>query len=82
MVAMTLPFRVRPNLDTLHIRRPDPGNKAVVDVKRTLLLPLKIVRGLLLFAMSFAMKEMVAAHQAQFGKHFHQGAMVQALVVI
>ena len=71
MVAMTLPFRVRPNLDTLHIRRPDPGNKAVVDVKRTLLLPLKIVGGLLLFAMSFAMKEMIAAYQAQLGQHFH-----------
>ena len=27
MVAMTLPFRVRPNLDTLHLRRPDPRDK-------------------------------------------------------
>jgi hypothetical protein len=71
MVTMTLPVRVGPDLDTLHIRRPGPRDETVVDVKRALLLPLKIVGGLLFFAMSFAMKEMVAAHQAKLGEHFH-----------
>ena len=54
MVAMTLPFRVRSDVDTFHTRRPGPRYEAVVDVKRALFVPLKIVGGLLLFAMSFA----------------------------
>lgn len=71
MVAMTLPFRVGPDLDPLHFLRPRQRYEAVVNVKRALLLPLKIVGVLLLFAMSFAMKEMVAANQAKLGEHFH-----------
>ena len=71
MVTMAAPVRVGPNLDTLYLRRPAQRDETVVDVKRALLLPLKIVGGLLFFAMSFAMKEMVAAHQAKLGEHFH-----------
>jgi len=77
MVTMTLPVRVRSDVDAFHIRRPGLRYEAVVDVKRALFLPLKIVGGLLLFAMSFAVKEMVAAHQAKLGEHFHQGAMAE-----
>jgi len=72
MVTAIFPFHVGPDLDALHIRRPFLRDEAVVDVKRALLLLLKVVSRLLLLAVSFAMTEMVAAHQAKLGEHFHQ----------
>jgi hypothetical protein len=62
MVATAFPFRIGSDLDTLHIRRPVPRDEAVVDMKWALLLPLKVISGLLLFAVPLAMKEMVAAY--------------------
>src|SRR5271154_5896450 len=78
MVAAVLPFRVGPDLHPSQTCRPFHWDEAVVDVKWPPLFPLKIISGLLLFAVSFAMKEMVAAHQAKLGEHFHQGAVAKA----
>ena len=76
MVTTSLPFRVGPDLNALHPRRPFLRDEAVVDVKLATLLLLKIVGRVLLFPVGFAMREMVAAHQAKFRKHFHQDAIV------
>jgi len=82
MITPIFPIRVRPDFDPLHPSRPYFRDETVVDVKRALLFPLKVVGRLFFFPVSFAMKEMVAAHQTQLGEHLHQPAMVQIGSVI
>ena len=76
MVATMLPFLVGPNVDAFEMLRPFLWNEAIVDVKPLVLFPLKVVSSLFLAAVRFAMKVMIAAHQAQVRKHLHQGTMV------
>ena len=43
MVTPIFPFRVRPDFDTLPPSGPCLRDKTIVDVKRVLLVPLKVV---------------------------------------
>jgi hypothetical protein len=63
VLTTSLPFRIGPDLNAFNNRRPFLWDEAVVDVKWALLFPLKVVGKLLLLAVTFAIKEMVAAHK-------------------
>ena len=76
MVAVALPVREGPDVDASQMGRPFVRDEAVVDVKRALLFPVKVVGWLFLFPVSFAIKVMIAAYQGKLGEHFHQCTVV------